>query len=85
MPLCRYVANHYKNVLKDGKKVHERVLSGLTVLGDFLGGLALRIDNPVNENGVADEKALKIAKTYKERFPEFDIEIGPFELAAWLK
>ncbi|TIB70634.1 hypothetical protein E3Q24_02798 [Wallemia mellicola] len=72
--LCWYVANHYKNTLKDGKKVHERVLSSL----------ALRIDNPVNENGVADEKALKIAKTYKERFPADDIEIGPFELAAWL-
>lgn len=55
------------------------------MLGEFLGGLAFRMDSPMNENGVTDEKAVKIAKTYSERFPHDDIDDKPFELAAWLK
>ena len=39
----------------------------------------------MNENGVADEKAIKIAKTYRERFPDDDIDTKPFALAACLK
>lgn len=61
------------------------MIRNLVVLGEFLGGLAFRMDNPMNENGVADEKAVKIAKTYRERFPQDDINVGPFDLAAWLK
>ncbi|TIA80575.1 hypothetical protein E3P92_00578 [Wallemia ichthyophaga] len=83
--LCWYVANHYTKVLKEGKKLPERVIRNLVVLGEFLGGLAFRMDSPMNENGVTDEKAVKIAKTYSERFPHDDIEDKPFELAAWLK